>query len=126
MFLTPKGEPVWGGTYFPKTSRFGRPAFTDILREVSRLFREEPNKIAQNRDALLAQLAEKARPAGKVTIGLRELDAAAAQVGNMFDSVNGGLRGAPKFPQPVAAGDVVARRDTQRRCALFQDGRAFS
>ena len=28
MFLTPNGEPVWGGTYFPKTSRYGRPAST--------------------------------------------------------------------------------------------------
>jgi uncharacterized protein YyaL (SSP411 family) len=100
MFLTPKGEPVWGGTYFPKESKFGRPAFTDILREVARLFRDEPQKIEQNRAALLARLAEKARPAGKVTIGLKELDAAAAQVGNMFDPLNGGLRGAPKFPQP--------------------------
>ena len=99
MFLTPKGEPVWGGTYFPKDSRYGRPAFTDILREVSRLFREEPDKIEQNRVALLARLADKARPAGKVTIGRKELDAAAAQIGNMFDSVHGGLRGAPKFPQ---------------------------
>ena len=51
--------------------------------------------------ALLSRLAEKARPAGKVTIGLKELDAAAMQVGNMFDQVNGGLRGAPKFPQPA-------------------------
>ena len=34
MFLTPDGEPVWGGTYFPPTSRYGRPAFTDVLREV--------------------------------------------------------------------------------------------
>ena len=101
MFLTPKGEPVWGGTYFPKASRYGRPAFTDLLREVARLFREEPGKIEQNRKALLARLAEKARPAGKVVIGLKELDAAAGQVGNMFDPVNGGLRGAPKFPQPA-------------------------
>src|ERR1700690_2294016 len=101
MFLTAGGEPVWGGTYFPKTSRFGRPAFTDILREVARLFREEPNKIEQNRAALLAQLADKARPAGKVTMGSKELDASAMQVGNMFDSVHGGLRGAPKFPQPA-------------------------
>jgi uncharacterized protein YyaL (SSP411 family) len=68
---------------------------------VSRLFREEPNRIEQNRVALLSRLAEKARPAGKVTIGLKELDAAAMQVGNMFDQVNGGLRGAPKFPQPA-------------------------
>jgi uncharacterized protein len=101
MFLTPAAEPVWGGTYFPKESRYGRPAFTDILREVARLFREEPQKIEQNRASLLARLASKARPAGKVTIGLKELDAAAGQVGNMFDSVNGGLRGAPKFPQPA-------------------------
>ena len=101
MFLTPKGEPVWGGTYFPKDARFGRPAFTDVLREVARLFREEPGKIEQNRKALLARLAEKARPAGKVIIGTKELDAAAGQVGNMFDPVNGGLRGAPKFPQPA-------------------------
>ena len=101
MFLTPSAEPVWGGTYFPRESRFGRPAFTDILREVARLFREEPGKIEQNRAALLARLADKARPAGEVTIGLTELDAAAGQIGNMFDPVNGGLRGAPKFPQPA-------------------------
>jgi len=100
MFLTPKGEPVWGGTYFPKESKYGRPAFTDILREVSRLFREEPAKIDSNRAALLARLADKARPAGKVAIGVKELDAAAGQLGNMFDPVNGGLHGAPKFPQP--------------------------
>lgn len=99
MFLTPAGEPVWGGTYFPKEAKFGRAAFTDILREVSRLFREEPAKIEQNRAALLARLADTARPAGKVTIGLKELDGAARQLGNAFDSINGGLRGAPKFPQ---------------------------
>src|ERR1700704_7112876 len=74
MFLTPKGEPVWGGTYFPKTSRYGRPAFVDVLREVSRLFREEPGKKGQNRDSLMERLATQARPAGKVTVGARELD----------------------------------------------------
>jgi len=99
MFLTPAGEPVWGGTYFPKEAKFGRAAFTDILREVSRLFREEPAKIEQNRAGLLARLADTARPAGKVTFGHEELNAAARQLGNAFDSVNGGLRGAPKFPQ---------------------------
>ncbi len=101
MFLTPQAEPVWGGTYFPKESRFGRPAFVEVLREVARLFREEPNRIEQNRATLLSRLSDKARPAGKVTIGLKELDAAAMQLGNMFDQTNGGLRGAPKFPQPA-------------------------
>ena len=100
MFLTPKGEPVWGGTYFPKEARYGRPAFVDVLREVARLFREEPARIEQNRQALLARLAEKARPEGRVTVSPADLNGAAGQVGNMFDPVHGGLRGAPKFPQP--------------------------
>ncbi|MBN8963949.1 MAG: thioredoxin domain-containing protein [Rhizobiales bacterium] len=98
MFLTSTGEPFWGGTYFPKTSRYGRPAFTDVLREVSRIFREEPQKIGQNRDALMERLAMRARPAGKVTIGSSDLDRMARQIGGAFDPTNGGLRGAPKFP----------------------------
>jgi uncharacterized protein YyaL (SSP411 family) len=27
MFLTPSGEPFWGGTYYPKEARYGRPGF---------------------------------------------------------------------------------------------------
>src|ERR1700759_3115743 len=98
MFLTPKGEPVWGGTYFPKQSKFGRPAFVNVLREVSRLFREEPAKIGQNRDSLMERLAHQARPAGKGKIGVPELNQIAKQIGGAFDHTNGGLRGAPKFP----------------------------
>jgi uncharacterized protein YyaL (SSP411 family) len=99
MFLTPAGEPVWGGTYFPPTSRYGRPAFVDVLREVARLFREEPDKIEQNRSALMARLSEAARQPHRVTIGRQELDQVALQLGSAMDPVNGGLRGAPKFPQ---------------------------
>jgi uncharacterized protein YyaL (SSP411 family) len=99
MFLTPKGEPVWGGTYFPKESRYGRAAFVDVLREIARLFHDEPQRITQNRDALMNHLAKKARPEGKVTVGSAELDKAATAIANAFDPVNGGLRGAPKFPQ---------------------------
>jgi uncharacterized protein len=99
MFLNPAGEPVWGGTYFPKEARYGRAAFTDVLREVSRLFREEPERIGKNRDALMARLSEKARPEGKVVVGLAELDRAANGIARAIDTTNGGLRGAPKFPQ---------------------------
>src|SRR5215469_2718447 len=99
MFLTPGGEPVWGGTYFPPTSRYGRPAFVDVLREVARLFREEPDKIDHNRGALMERLAAAARPPGAVTLGASQLDQAATALARAFDPVNGGFRGAPKFPQ---------------------------
>jgi uncharacterized protein len=99
MFLTPAGEPIWGGTYFPKESRYGRPAFVDVLHEVARLFHEEPEKIEQNRVALMARLEAAARTSGRATIGIAELDNAAHQLGGLIDPVNGGTRGAPKFPQ---------------------------
>jgi uncharacterized protein len=101
MFLTPDGEPFWGGTYFPKTSRYGKPAFVDLLREVERVFRQEPQSVDQNRRALMERLAERARPKGRVTIAAPELDRAAHQIAGMIDPVNGGMRGAPKFPQPM-------------------------
>ncbi len=99
MFLTPDGEPIWGGTYFPKTSRYGKPAFVDVLHEIARLFREEPEKIENNRTALMARLAATARASGTATIGIAELDNAARQLGGLIDPVHGGTRGAPKFPQ---------------------------
>ena len=99
MFLTPAGEPVWGGTYFPKEARYGRAAFTDVLREIARLFAEEPDRIGKNRDTLMARLSEKARPEGKVVVGRAELDRVASGIARAIDTQNGGLRGAPKFPQ---------------------------
>src|SRR6516225_1554188 len=101
MFLTPDGEPFWGGTYFPKTPLYGKPAFVDLLREVARVFREQPASIEQNRSALMARLADQARPVGRVTIGKPELDRAANQIAGLIDPVHGGMRGAPKFPQPM-------------------------
>jgi uncharacterized protein len=99
MFLTPEGEPFWGGTYFPKQSRYGKPAFVDVLREVARIFREEPKSIEHNRTVLMKRLAETASPKDRVTIGSQQLDQAAQRLGGLIDQVNGGIQGAPKFPQ---------------------------
>src|SRR5438874_10392380 len=101
MFLTPAGEPFWGGTYFPKESRYGKPAFVDVLNNVARIFRDDPTSIEHNRSALMQRLAESARPKGRVVIGAAELDRAAQQLGSLLDPIHGGTRGAPKFPQPM-------------------------
>ena len=57
MFLAPDGTPFWGGTYFPKAARWGGPGFVDVLKEVSRLYHEEPGKVTQNGDALTQRLS---------------------------------------------------------------------
>ncbi|TAK46775.1 MAG: thioredoxin domain-containing protein [Xanthobacteraceae bacterium] len=98
MFLTPEGAPFWGGTYFPKEARFGRPSFIDVLESIAQTYRDAPDRIAHNRDALLERLRARAQ-ATPVTVGLADLDDLAASILNAADPVNGGLRVAPKFPQ---------------------------
>jgi uncharacterized protein YyaL (SSP411 family) len=90
-----------------------------VLREMSRLFREEPTNVAHNRDALMARLAATARLAGKVTLGLDQLHTLAVQIGNAFDITNGGLRGAPKFPQ-CSMLEMLWRAGERRRDPPFQ------
>jgi uncharacterized protein YyaL (SSP411 family) len=99
MFLTPEGEPFWGGTYFPKEAAYGRPGFADVLTEVARIFREEPAKVYKNRAALTEALKKQAgtarpgEPTPQVPIIVAE------KLAEIMDPENGGIRGAPKFPQ---------------------------
>ncbi|MEC9368591.1 MAG: thioredoxin domain-containing protein [Pseudomonadota bacterium] len=99
MFLTPDAKPFWGGTYFPDKPRYGRAGFPQILREVARIYREEPDKITHNTSALTEALAPRRGPQaqGQITEGL--LADAARRLTALFDSQHGGLQGAPKFPQ---------------------------
>ncbi len=98
MFLTAEGEPFWGGTYFPKEPRFGRPGFTHVLREIARIYSEEPAKVRQNADAL----KERLKPAAPQQAGVPNeplLEDLSSRFVQAVDPENGGLQGAPKFPQ---------------------------
>lgn len=101
MFLTPQGEPFFGGTYFPPTPRFGRPAFPDLLNGVANAFQAERDKVDQNVVALRDALARLASPKSGAGLTSSLLDQAAATALRLVDPVTGGTIGAPKFPQPV-------------------------
>src|SRR5207245_2903262 len=75
--------------------------FVDVLHNVARIFRDDPKSIEHNRSALMERLAESARPTGRMVVGVAELDRAAQQLAGLIDPLNGGTRGAPKFPQPM-------------------------
>src|SRR5258708_31608126 len=98
MFLSPAGEPIWGGTYFPNTARYGRPAFVQVLEEVARLFREEPDAVGNNRGILMDRL--RARPDDTaIDLDGALLDPACERLLALIATRSGGVRGAPKFPQ---------------------------
>ncbi|HEY1722600.1 MAG TPA: thioredoxin domain-containing protein [Magnetospirillaceae bacterium] len=99
MFLTPKAEPFWGGTYFPPQPRYGRPGFAQVLTALSDTFTNKPDNVAGNVEALRVGLAENARPSGGEALTNTALDIAAGSLLRMIDPKNGGTQGAPKFPQ---------------------------
>ncbi len=99
MFLDQEARPVWGGTYFPKDNRFGRPSFVDVLERVSTVFREEPEKVAENARALTEALQERREGSSAITIDDRLLKDLTMRMVPAVDPVHGGLQGAPKFPQ---------------------------
>jgi uncharacterized protein len=100
MFLTPDGEPFWGGTYFPATAMYGRPGFPDILVGISDTYQGERDKVDQNVTALRDALDKMATTAAGDGLTMDRLDEAARSALGIVDPVRGGTTGAPKFPQP--------------------------
>ncbi|WP_029077266.1 thioredoxin domain-containing protein [Kaistia adipata] len=107
MFLTPDGKPIWGGTYFPKTARYGRPGFVDVLTQIARFYAEDRDEILAQADRIAAHIRPAAAANGPA-LGAGLLDRAAHSILSIMDLERGGTRGAPKFPN-VAVINFLAR-----------------
>jgi hypothetical protein len=99
MFLTPDGEPFWGGTYFPPTARWGRPGFGQILDAISEAYQDKREDVAKNVAALREALQRLGRPEAGDEISREQLDRIAERLLREVDQLNGGIGTAPKFPQ---------------------------
>lgn len=98
MFLTPDGMPFFGGTYFPDKPRFGKPSFKDVLVNVARVYANEKETIAQNTAYLKSRLMPRMNYGAAPDFSEEQLAAIASKFIGAIDPTNGGLRGAPKFP----------------------------
>ncbi len=101
VFLTPEGTPFYGGTYFPPTPRQGMPAFEQVLRSVAHAYHNQRETIDQNGSSLMARIEATIPLQGEGSLDEAVLDLATQTLASNFDWSHGGLRGAPKFPQPM-------------------------
>src|SRR5690348_17053624 len=102
-FLTPDGDAFLGGTYFPVQDGMGRPGFRRLLREVARLWKEEPESIRRNTTAVkeaLERMRTTSTPAGASPSAF--VASVRASLLASFDPMNGGFGQSPKFPHPTA------------------------
>jgi len=99
MFLTPDARPFFGGTYWPPEDRQGMPGFPKVLTAVANAFRNGAHEVSHNVEKLgaaLGALSEYEPKSGELRPD--QAVVAARALAGAYDSVNGGIGGAPKFP----------------------------
>src|SRR4029079_5860193 len=124
VFLTPDGEPFYGGTYLPPEPRHGLPSFRQVLRAGADAYRERPEDVAAQAEALVGALRRSAEtePSREP---LTEALLAEAERGllSMLDPRWGGFGHAPKFP-PASVLEFLLRRGALEPVKLTLDGMA--
>ena len=99
MFLTPERKPFYGGTYFPPENRGGMPGFPRILTGVAQAFREKPQDVAKSVEQILDALQKMSKaPDGTQEFSPDVISRSVDTIARSYDSDNGGLGQAPKFP----------------------------
>jgi hypothetical protein len=133
MFLTPDGDPFFGGTYFPKDARYGRPGFLDLLPRIAAAYREQGPAVAEQAERLREALAAMAPDAATdATLPAAAPARALADLEASFDPDDGGFGAAPKFPhaaelafclsEHLRAGSPQALTIVTRTLAAMADG----
>lgn len=99
MFLTPDGQPFYGGTYFPKQRRYGRPGLPELCENIAATYRQRDPEIRQQ-NAALREALENTLPSAGAVANLDDVPIAWLRnhLLNIHDSRDGGFGGAPKFP----------------------------
>ena len=99
MFLTPDGQPFYGGTYFPPEDRHGLPGFPRLLVALAQAWRERPDDVAQSVRDIHARLVQlEVHEPGDALPGAGVVHDAADQLARAYDADHGGIGTAPKFP----------------------------
>jgi uncharacterized protein len=109
VFLTPAGEPFYGGTYFPPADRHGMPSFQRVLQAVSETYSKRPDSVAASAASMRRiydASATSAATGGAIDAAF--LETAFHAVAATYDAQFGGFGGAPKFP-PTMVLDFMLR-----------------
>ncbi|MDA8414168.1 MAG: thioredoxin domain-containing protein [Desulfobacteraceae bacterium] len=102
IFMTPDKRPFFAMTYLPKHDRQGMRGLTGLLGNIATLWRQQPDKIENNCDAIMETLENIAQPIPQELSDLDELNQdALEQLSSIYDKDLGGFGTSPKFPMPI-------------------------
>jgi uncharacterized protein YyaL (SSP411 family) len=119
VFLTPDGQPFFGGTYFPPVRRYDMPAFREVLESVHNVWSKDRGQILESSRQISDHLKSSA-DTGNAPPDLQPdiLEKASMALAQAYDWKFGGWGSAPKFPQPMTIEFLLRRASLGDRFAL--------
>jgi len=100
IIMTPKKEPFFAGTYFPKSGRLGRPGMMELLPSIADAWKNRHDELVKSankiHEFLISSNTKKLGDALNESI----LQDTYSQFVNQFDKDHGGFATRPKFPSP--------------------------
>jgi uncharacterized protein YyaL (SSP411 family) len=122
-FLTPDGRPFFGGTYFPRDERYGRPGFGRVLLTMAQVWEERREEALESAASVMAAIEHNesfSARGGELSLAL--VDKIAGSILSQFDPRNGGFGGQPKFPHSAALDlllELAMNRDNEQARDAF-------
>ncbi len=123
VWLTPEGKPFYGGTYFPPHGAYGRPGFTDVLRQIAEAWKERKGEVegwAEELCGRIRSLGEGEGRRGEIRDAEKILRAGADGMAAEHDRKHGGFGGAPKFPRPSQPWFLLRRSFAEKSETLLE------
>jgi uncharacterized protein YyaL (SSP411 family) len=123
VWLTPEGKPFYGGTYFPPHGAYGRPGFTEVLRQIAQAWKERKGEVegwAEELSGRIRSLGEGEGRAGEIRDAEKVLRVGADEMAAEHDRKHGGFGGAPKFPRPSQPWFLLRRSFAEKSETLLE------
>lgn len=118
MFLTPAGEPFFGGTYFPPERRYNMPSFREVLTSVAEAWHQRRDQVIENGQKMVKHIQGAIHLGDPVETLQQEFsEQAAFKLAQSYDWKNGGWGAAPKFPQAMVIEFLLRRASREDKLA---------
>ncbi len=122
-FLTPDGRPYFGGTYFPREDRYGRPGFGRVLMTMAQVWKDRREEALESAASVMAAIEHnEGFSSGGSELSPALVDTIAGSVLSQFDARHGGFGSQPKFPHPAALDlllEMAMNRDNEQARDAF-------
>lgn len=99
VILTPELQPFFAATYLPAHAKHGLTGMVDLVDRIREVWSgEERERVMEQAERIVEAFAENLHVRGDELPEKEQVGDAAEILFKMADSINGGIRGIPKFP----------------------------